>query len=486
MSTNRLWTFAFLVPAFLVLGCSNANVQLNDTRIPLQNRARNNTRSAVFAEVASPADQDPASTLNVQNTVRPNSPSHADGETPAGVIDKDGYFVGVALSGGGSRSANFSAACMFQLERVGLMKHVDYISSVSGGSLAAAYYCAHGPDEWNPANVQKHLSHAFATDLIFRSFLPWNIFAFTVSDWDRSDVLAGVFREQLFSEGGRPLTYADLRRDRPRLLINSTDLQTGRRFVFCNETFDELNSDLSRYPLSYAVAASAAFPVVLHPVTLRDYSTIFPQYRHLIDGGVADNLGLQTLVETYVSQVESAAAAGRADPYPHGAVIVIINAQTKFNARLSSQSDLGLVASLSSSAGLTSHSLVNRASSATLAETIVSNARDDVTAKELRAHIAELDKNGFVSVIDKTGHPVRVIYISLSQLDSIKNLPFENFSEAVNTIDTYFNIKIEEAFNLYQAADLIMKGGMEAHVRGIVQEIETGVPATQPATVPSR
>ena len=35
-------------------------------------------------------------------------------------------------------------------------------------------------------------------------------------------------------------------------------------------------------------------------MTLRDYYlTAFKQYRHLIDGGVADNLGVQTLVETY-------------------------------------------------------------------------------------------------------------------------------------------------------------------------------------------
>ena len=72
----------------------------------------------------------------------------------------------------------------------------------------------------------------------------------------------------LFTRNGRTLTYADLRKDRPHLLINAaTDLQSGRRFVFCNESFDEINSDLSKYPLGYAVAAgAAAVPVLMHSV----------------------------------------------------------------------------------------------------------------------------------------------------------------------------------------------------------------------------
>ena len=54
------------------------------------------------------------------------------------------------------------------------------------------------------------------------------------------------------------------------------------------------------------VFASAAVPVLMHHVTLRDYSTVYKQYRHLIDGGVTDNLGVVSLVETYDAQVQSA------------------------------------------------------------------------------------------------------------------------------------------------------------------------------------
>src|SRR5256885_1601239 len=83
----------------------------------------------------------------------------------------------------------------------------------------------------------------------------------------------------------------------------------------CNESFDDINSNLSKFPIAYAVAASSSVPVVLHQVTLRDFSTTFKQYRHLVDGGVVDNLGIATLVETYRAQVEAAQQHGQPDPY---------------------------------------------------------------------------------------------------------------------------------------------------------------------------
>src|SRR5712692_1995823 len=49
-------------------------------------------------------------------------------------------FVGIAMSGGGSRAANFSAAVLQELERHGFLRYVSAISSVSGSSLTAAYY----------------------------------------------------------------------------------------------------------------------------------------------------------------------------------------------------------------------------------------------------------------------------------------------------------------------------------------------------------
>ncbi|HEY2585173.1 MAG TPA: patatin-like phospholipase family protein [Tepidisphaeraceae bacterium] len=459
---------------FAGAGCTNANVPLNDAQVALEARRQNHTRSAMFAgnnafasDTASPTSQ-PASPFPAGASALP-PPRYADG-----------CFIGLALSGGGSRSANFAAACMFQLQRLGLMQKVDYISSVSGGSLPAAYYCLNGPDDWNPANVQKTLTQPFASDLITQTLLPWNWLAMIFSDYDRSDVLANIFHNRLFGRGGRSLTYADLRADRPRLLINATDLQSGRRFIFCDETFNELNSDLSKYPMAYAVAASAAVPVVLHPVTLRDFSTIFHEYRHLIDGGVSDNLGIQTLLDTYAGQMMSAGAAGRPDPFPNGAVFIVIDAHTRFNAELASQSDIGIFDSLKAALGLTSTQLLNRVSSANLSDTIVRSAPDDTTAREIRKQIRDLTQVGYIDARDRHGHRVQVIYLSLDQVNDLPNVPFASFSESLNSIATYFNISGQEAYHLYQAADLLVRDKFETRINTIVADLNREA-TTQPA-----
>ncbi|MFM8573244.1 MAG: hypothetical protein ACKOAU_16730, partial [Pirellula sp.] len=59
--------------------------------------------------------------------------------------DSDGEdLVGLALSGGGIRSAMFNLGLLQSLQRSGFLKHVDYISSVSGGGYTNGYYSTLG------------------------------------------------------------------------------------------------------------------------------------------------------------------------------------------------------------------------------------------------------------------------------------------------------------------------------------------------------
>ena len=469
------WILATFLAVGTVGGCTSVNRRLNDAKLPVERRTHNHTRSATGVAAVPVAARGSAAAPTVEPA----------GRTAAALPDvrPDGCFVGLALSGGGSRSANFSAACMFQLQRVGLLEHVDYISSVSGGSLTGAYYCLFpdGPGGWNPQRVQYKLTRSFATDVICRTLMPWNLLPLWFSNWDRSDVLADSFTSHLFSRKGKELTFGDLRADRPRLLINATDLQSGRRFVFSNETFDEINSDLSKYPISNAVAASAAVPVLMHHVTLRDFSTAYKQYRHLIDGGVVDNLGVQSLVEAYMGQVKAAADAGRPDPYPRGAVLIVLDARTEFDAKLSNKGDISFLSSLTMGAGLTSTALLNRVSTATMADLIVRNASDDITAKELRQAIKTLEEGGSVTVKARDGKPVRVLHLALSRVEGLSNLPSRSFREQVNSIATYFNIDSTEAYNLYQAAELLVRERFEAELVALRDELE-GKPA--PTTRP--
>ena len=55
------------------------------------------------------------------------------------------------------------------------------------------------------------------------------------------------------------------------ILASATDISTGSRFVFHQPTFDVICSDLSDVKLSRAAAASSAVPVVLSPITIKNY-----------------------------------------------------------------------------------------------------------------------------------------------------------------------------------------------------------------------
>jgi len=465
-----------LAGLFVFSGCTYVNEPLNDDKVQLEDRQHNQTRAETFSDFRPVGSPSPEIATASDRLVRPTSQPSVKL-----VHDDDGYFVGLALSGGGSRSANFSAACMFQLQRVGLLQKVDYISSVSGGSLAAAYYCLNDAD-WNPKTAQEKLTHSFASDIITQLLLPWDWFALIFTDYDRSDLLANTLNANLYSRKGKQLTYADLRSDRPRLLINATDLQNSRRFIFCNAAFDEINTDLSKYPIAYAVAASSSVPVLLHQVTLRDFSTTFTQYRHMVDGGVSDNLGIESLVETYRAHEDTAKQLGLPDPYPNGAIFIIIDARTQSDAKISTQGDPGFFASLKTAAGLSTAALVNRASAATLDDVIVRNAADSTTAKDIRDALIKLSRDGYIDISTLGRRKVRVAHLSLGQLHQVERLPFKGFTESVNSISTYFNITDEEAENLYLAANLLMRDRFEEKFIELRQEMDAA--ATQPTTQP--
>src|SRR5690606_9526667 len=123
-------------------------------------------------------------------------------------------------------------------------------------------------------------------------------------------------------------TYADVMKPgRPQLWVNASDIYNRTTFTFNKVNFGALCSDLSRYPLSEAVAASAAVPLVFAPIViehfadrcrfnppdwiaastrpgapaiLRASADAIKRYREknevkfvkLLDGGMTDNLGL--------------------------------------------------------------------------------------------------------------------------------------------------------------------------------------------------
>jgi NTE family protein len=236
------------------------------------------------------------------------------------------------FSGGGSRASALSYGVLRELKETNinvdgrpgrLLDQVDAISAVSGGAFTAAYYCAFGDDTFNSFE-SRFLKRDVQRGLWVRCLRPDNIGRLSSAYYGRSDLAAVYYDETLFH--GK--TFGDLARspDRPFLIINATDLSTGGRFGFTQDNFDLIGSDLSQFPISRAVAASSAVPLFLTPVTLRNFSSTHPideqnedpidlvlkdslkqvlaeigsytdgtdrRYIHLVDGGVADNLGLR-------------------------------------------------------------------------------------------------------------------------------------------------------------------------------------------------
>lgn len=249
--------------------------------------------------------------------------------------DADEALIIVAFSGGGKRSAAFGYGALKGLAalefggasaRRSLLADADVLSGVSGGTFVAATYGLQREAMFGRFE-NEFLTHDFNAEIIQLYALPWRWDWMVNPNWGTNDEMARVYDETLFHGA----TYADLMaKGRPLIAIQATALATGAPFVFGQDNFDLLCSDLSTYPLARAVAASNGFPVLFTPITLtnrRSKSCALAQpawiaeglkdpdelslrrmqaelaqryldqddmpYVHLVDGGVADNLALR-------------------------------------------------------------------------------------------------------------------------------------------------------------------------------------------------
>jgi len=262
--------------------------------------------------------------------------------TASRIVDQeamqDGMFIGVAISGGGSRAANFGAAVLLELADLKLLQRADFISSVSGGSIAAAHYALDGVRGilFDRGQIDERFARDFQWRWIGRWFDPRNIARYWATAFDRSDIMVQVFEANLFHGA----TFAELGMHllpRPKVLINASNFVSGRKFVFSNQAFDRLHSDLASYPVARAVMASGAFPLAFANVTLQDYTSTHDrkqgQYVHLFDGGPIDNLGVGTLIKVLQKHVEpywdKAEDPLSASGFPRGCLIISIDAYTE-------------------------------------------------------------------------------------------------------------------------------------------------------------
>lgn len=308
--------------------------------------------------------------------------------------------VAVAISGGGHRAGNFGAGVLWGLEEIerakgakgtdssrlpngagagraanaptegadgpgaptNALREVDYLSTVSGGGLAAAAYVsslhdhlrfggthadysfirAFGPPEAHPPDIGRqrtdpllrtHLEYNYVNDLIRGIF-----YLTTSSVLDRGDYLELSFddhvmgylwrRRKLDSVGDKrdpSLTLGDLFAapdaegppGLPYWVANATVYENGAIFAFTPDHLElyEISGYVHRLakvrhagpkgdyrdfhrrvPLSLGLTASGTFPVAIPANTLNSDMDASNPFLHLLDGGVAENIGVVTAV----------------------------------------------------------------------------------------------------------------------------------------------------------------------------------------------
>lgn len=293
----------------------------------------------------------------------------------------DPLLLLLAFSGGGTRAAALSYGILEALERVSLpsqviekgelqsgnkhtlLDEVDMISSVSGGSFTASYYGLHGK------NIFKNYRDDFLiknhqTALVWNFVKPLNFWFRLLSPrFGRSDLAQEYYDEVIF-KGAKLGDF--LKGGSPDIYIQATDAMDGFIFSFTPAMFSMMCSDYSQFPVARAVAASAAFPGPLSPIVVKNYAGQcnypVPQwitnsldkrdfadrvyfhavemnkflnaeekpYVYLIDGGVADNLGIKGPLESIISRGKFRDALKEMGlGKTRKVAIIIVDAQTK-------------------------------------------------------------------------------------------------------------------------------------------------------------
>lgn len=229
----------------------------------------------------------------------------------------------------------FHLGALWRLNEAAYLGKLDRISSVSGGSITAGVLAVH----WKNLQVSPN-APAPKFSLVIDA-----VRAMASRTIDIGSVLEGVFGPGTVSEKIQKAyddilfhgaTLQDLPDDPPRFVINATNVQSSVLWRFSKPYMRDWRVGEVRnpkIPLAVAVAASSAFPPVLSPaeIDLLKYGCEFTPNSGadlqkepyiskavLTDGGVYDNMGLETVWKGYRTVLVSDAGGHiEAEEAPH-------------------------------------------------------------------------------------------------------------------------------------------------------------------------
>ena len=310
---------------------------------------------------------------------------HAFGISEHAVKALFGGKIGLALSGGGFRASLFHIGVLAKLAELDLLRHVEVLSCVSGGSILGAHYYLELKKrlEQGKTTREDYVEIVRDVEKKFLAGVRKNIrtrvagnpinglkMAFA-SEYTRSSRVAELYQDLLYdqtAEDGKsaPKNMSDLmvnpaefrsehgetfnpKYDNwrlgakvPMLVLNATTLNTGHNWQFTatwmgespqaiNETIDAVPRLRRTYygasrdiAIGTAVGASACVPGLFEPIVLRG---LFPERTvRLVDGGVHDNQGLASLLEQncLVILVSDASGQMNENRNPGGAALNVV------------------------------------------------------------------------------------------------------------------------------------------------------------------
>lgn len=256
--------------------------------------------------------------------------------------------VGLALSGGGFRASLFHIGVLHRLAELDILRHIQVISSVSGGSIIAMHYYLKlkrllekndnfklGKEDYQKlvGELEAEFVDGVQTNIRMR--------AIAKNGGDLTKILGSQYEEQLFKRTGkipdsmqglyiRPRVDSqqkasfkphfnnfELKNKVPILIINATSLNNGHNWRFTASgmgevphmydmtvdknkiyeytRYENFPTEFQKVSIGKAVAASSAVPALFDPIDMgklyNDTDII-----KLCDGGVYDNQGIAGLM----------------------------------------------------------------------------------------------------------------------------------------------------------------------------------------------
>lgn len=273
----------------------------------------------------------------------------------------NGQKLGISLSGGGYRAAAFHLGTLRTLHRLDLLDAVDVLSTISGGSITGACYAISeldfpAFDTWmsNTLSTKSVIQYVLFSRrslpgwlLVFLLaaslvYLPFTKYAWTSVFLLTSVILLTAFWQfKIFPVSSiiesaydlffyQKATLSQLK-ERPLLVIGSTNIQTCRQFSFSKKKMDDSSYSYrpdpirfkhADFPISRAVMASSCVPFAFTPVTISPEFYVNPADAErvnptLVDGGVYDNQGIHRLTQkgSYQCDIIITSDAGNKLPF---------------------------------------------------------------------------------------------------------------------------------------------------------------------------